>query len=190
MHAILTYDRSLPVSLPKGGQKNRIRSTLAEDIHRTSRTFRLLEPWQGTPCALSTVQRVRLRPRMSAYVQPDVEAQHPQPQPQPQPQASTSAQSASGVSNTEQSLWQQSSHPVALLFLFTFRGLAIATYLLSGFFSTGFVFSVRTSVPSRGCSEAHVWSRRWSLCCFSLLISGQSRMVSPSLKGGGCVNGG
>ncbi|KAI5476376.1 protein of DUF846 family [Pseudohyphozyma bogoriensis] len=41
----------------------------------------------------------------------------------------------------EQSIWQQSAHPVALFFLYFFRCLAIATYLLCGFFSSSYVFS-------------------------------------------------
>ncbi|KAH9459863.1 hypothetical protein Pst134EB_008082 [Puccinia striiformis f. sp. tritici] len=54
-------------------------------------------------------------------------------------------QSRSNQSNDNQepnqSIWQQSSHPVALFFLFLFRSLAIATYLLCGFFSDSYVFS-------------------------------------------------
>ncbi|EFP81710.1 Golgi apparatus membrane protein tvp23 [Puccinia graminis f. sp. tritici] len=48
---------------------------------------------------------------------------------------------SSNDSNQNQSIWQQSSHPVALFFLFLFRSLAIATYLLCGFFSDSYVFS-------------------------------------------------
>jgi Eukaryotic protein of unknown function (DUF846) len=36
------------------------------------------------------------------------------------------------------------SHPIALFFLFFFRTLAIATYLLCGFFSNSYVLSVST----------------------------------------------
>ncbi|KAH9469672.1 hypothetical protein Pst134EA_006956 [Puccinia striiformis f. sp. tritici] len=54
-------------------------------------------------------------------------------------------QSRTNLSNDNQepnqSIWQQSSHPVALFFLFLFRSLAIATYLLCGFFSDSYVFS-------------------------------------------------
>ncbi|MBW0527243.1 hypothetical protein O181_066958 [Austropuccinia psidii MF-1] len=39
------------------------------------------------------------------------------------------------------SIWQQSSHPMALFCLFLFRSLAIGTYLLCGFFSDSYVFS-------------------------------------------------
>ncbi|KAA1100626.1 Golgi apparatus membrane protein tvp23 [Puccinia graminis f. sp. tritici] len=48
---------------------------------------------------------------------------------------------SSNDSTQNQSIWQQSSHPVALFFLFLFRSLAIATYLLCGFFSDSYVFS-------------------------------------------------
>ncbi|GAA6059385.1 hypothetical protein JCM10212_003283 [Sporobolomyces blumeae] len=48
---------------------------------------------------------------------------------------------AGGSHDPEASIWKQSAHPVALLFLFLFRCLAIATYLLCGFFSSSYVFS-------------------------------------------------
>lgn len=38
-------------------------------------------------------------------------------------------------------------HPIALFFLYLFRCLAIATYLLCGFFSSSYVFSVSSSPP-------------------------------------------
>lgn len=44
-------------------------------------------------------------------------------------------------SSDQASIWQQSSHPIALLFLFLFRSMAITTYLLCGFFSDSYVFS-------------------------------------------------
>ncbi|OAV96554.1 hypothetical protein PTTG_00998 [Puccinia triticina 1-1 BBBD Race 1] len=50
-------------------------------------------------------------------------------------------QSNDTTQSQNQSIWQQSSHPVALFFLFLFRSLAIATYLLCGFFSDSYVFS-------------------------------------------------
>lgn len=44
------------------------------------------------------------------------------------------------------------SHPVALFFLYIFRTLAVATYLLCGFFVSSYVFSVRpTSPPHSPC---------------------------------------
>ncbi|KAL8284205.1 hypothetical protein RQP46_004954 [Phenoliferia psychrophenolica] len=46
-----------------------------------------------------------------------------------------------GSTDAEQSIWSQSAHPVALFCLFLFRSLAIATYLLCGFFSSSYVFS-------------------------------------------------
>jgi hypothetical protein len=49
----------------------------------------------------------------------------------------------------EQSIWKQSAHPVALLFLFLFRCAAIATYLLCGFFSSSYVFSVSPFLPDQ-----------------------------------------
>ncbi len=42
----------------------------------------------------------------------------------------------------DRSLIHLCSHPVALFFLFLFRCLAIATYLLCGFFVSSYVFSV------------------------------------------------
>lgn len=59
---------------------------------------------------------------------------------------STAAQTLSSTDQDleEQSIWKQSAHPVALLFLFSFRCAAIATYLLCGFFSSSYVFSVST----------------------------------------------
>ncbi|KAH9808864.1 hypothetical protein DFH28DRAFT_907190 [Melampsora americana] len=39
------------------------------------------------------------------------------------------------------SIWQQSSHPIALFFLYLFRSLAITTYILCGFLSDSYVFS-------------------------------------------------
>ena len=36
-----------------------------------------------------------------------------------------------------------SRHPFALFFLYLFRCLAVATYILCGFFSSSYVFSVR-----------------------------------------------
>ncbi|GAA5870439.1 hypothetical protein JCM16303_002004 [Sporobolomyces ruberrimus] len=56
---------------------------------------------------------------------------------------STAAQTLSSTDQDleEQSIWKQSAHPVALLFLFSFRCAAIATYLLCGFFSSSYVFS-------------------------------------------------
>lgn len=45
------------------------------------------------------------------------------------------------INNSETSIWKQSSHPVALFFLYFFRSLAIATYVLCGFFSDSYVFS-------------------------------------------------
>lgn len=90
---------------------------------------------------------------MSGYVQPDtdIEAQEPHASTSSAPMGNMASQSSANAS--QQSLWEQSSHPVALLFLFLWRSLAIATYLLSGFFSTGFVFSVRpdTRVIARLC---------------------------------------
>lgn len=46
-------------------------------------------------------------------------------------------------------------HPVALFFLFLFRCLAIATYLLCGFFVSSYVFSVSTLPhrPARGLDQ-------------------------------------
>ena len=84
----------------------------------------------------------------SQYIQPDIESQ-------PNAHASSSSSSSnpqaaatalgsmptSNSSTSEPSIWSQSSHPVALLFLFLFRSLAIATYLLCGFFAGGYVFS-------------------------------------------------
>ncbi|CEQ38802.1 SPOSA6832_00260 [Sporobolomyces salmonicolor] len=52
--------------------------------------------------------------------------------------------SGSGSQDAEQSIWKESAHPVALFFLFFFRCAAIATYLLCGFFSSSYVFSVIT----------------------------------------------
>ncbi|KAK4706139.1 hypothetical protein P7C70_g78, partial [Phenoliferia sp. Uapishka_3] len=46
-----------------------------------------------------------------------------------------------GSTDAEQSIWSQSAHPIALFCLFLFRSLAIATYLLCGFFSSSYVFS-------------------------------------------------
>jgi hypothetical protein len=43
------------------------------------------------------------------------------------------------------------SHPVALFFLFLFRCLAIATYLLCGFFVSSYVFSVSRCLAGLGC---------------------------------------
>lgn len=91
------------------------------------------------------------------------------------------ANAAAGGHNTP-SIWEQSSHPVALLFLFLFRGLAIATYLLSGFFSTGFVFSVSDHAQERERARAMAnpkLHRLLWLSCSSLQTSGQSKMVRP-----------
>ncbi|GAA6002674.1 hypothetical protein JCM10207_007621 [Rhodosporidiobolus poonsookiae] len=60
----------------------------------------------------------------------------------PAPAARGSVQtSGAGSQDNEQSIWQQSAHPVALFFLYAFRCAAIATYLLCGFFSSSYVFS-------------------------------------------------
>jgi len=39
-------------------------------------------------------------------------------------------------------IWQQSSHPVALLFLYLFRTTAIAVYIFCGFFTDNYVLSI------------------------------------------------
>ncbi|KAG0147230.1 hypothetical protein CROQUDRAFT_656341 [Cronartium quercuum f. sp. fusiforme G11] len=43
--------------------------------------------------------------------------------------------------SSDTSIWKQSAHPVALFCLYLFRSLAIATYILCGFFSDSYVFS-------------------------------------------------
>ncbi|GAA5837212.1 hypothetical protein JCM9279_005618 [Rhodotorula babjevae] len=50
---------------------------------------------------------------------------------------------SNGISSTDtgESIWTQSAHPVALFFLYAFRCAAIATYLLCGFFVSSYVFS-------------------------------------------------
>lgn len=61
----------------------------------------------------------------------------------PTTSSATGIQNLSSSNTTEDaSIWSQSAHPVALFFLFLFRCLAIATYLLCGFFSSSYVFSV------------------------------------------------
>lgn len=42
----------------------------------------------------------------------------------------------------------QSSHPVALLFLYLFRTAAIAVYIFCGFFTDNYVLSVRSDTQS------------------------------------------
>ncbi|GAA5922942.1 Tvp23p [Sporobolomyces koalae] len=60
----------------------------------------------------------------------------------PPANAAAAAQNLSSADLEEgQSIWKQSAHPVALFFLYSFRCLAIATYLLCGFFSSSYVFS-------------------------------------------------
>ncbi|KAK4052900.1 Golgi apparatus membrane protein tvp23 [Microbotryomycetes sp. JL221] len=55
---------------------------------------------------------------------------------------SIQTQGQGGVnSSNEASILSQSAHPVALVCLYLFRSLAIATYLLCGFFSSSYVFS-------------------------------------------------
>lgn len=63
-----------------------------------------------------------------------------------QPPAARGSVNVNGVGSTDanESIWQQSAHPVALFCLFFFRSAAIATYLLCGFFVSSYVFSVRT----------------------------------------------
>lgn len=51
--------------------------------------------------------------------------------------------SGQGSIDKDASILSQSAHPVALIFLYLFRVAAIATYLLCGFFSSSYVFSVR-----------------------------------------------
>lgn len=60
-----------------------------------------------------------------------------------QPPAARGSVNANGVGSTDanESIWQQSAHPVALFCLFFFRSAAIATYLLCGFFVSSYVFS-------------------------------------------------
>jgi hypothetical protein len=61
----------------------------------------------------------------------------------PPPSALGSVQtSGSGSADKDASVLSQSAHPVALIFLYLFRVAAIATYLLCGFFSSSYVFSV------------------------------------------------
>lgn len=50
--------------------------------------------------------------------------------------------SGSGSVDKDASILSQSAHPIALIFLYLFRVAAIATYLLCGFFSSSYVFSV------------------------------------------------
>ncbi|EGG11760.1 uncharacterized protein MELLADRAFT_70753 [Melampsora larici-populina 98AG31] len=58
------------------------------------------------------------------------------------PPQNNSIQNNQPIQNhTETSIWKQSSHPVALFFLYFFRSLAITTYVLCGFFSDSYVFS-------------------------------------------------
>ncbi|KAM0793543.1 Golgi apparatus membrane protein tvp23 [Microbotryomycetes sp. NB124-2] len=47
----------------------------------------------------------------------------------------------SNATSADASILSQSAHPVALICLYLFRSLAIATYLLCGFFSSSYVFS-------------------------------------------------
>lgn len=71
-------------------------------------------------------------------------SQHVQPPPPRSQGAGGAATSMSSADlEAQESIWKQSAHPVALLFLFLFRCCAIATYLLCGFFSSSYVFSVR-----------------------------------------------
>jgi len=74
---------------------------------------------------------------------PPPSSQHLQPPSRSTPNPAPQTKGANGGDLEEQSIWKQSAHPVALLFLFTFRCAAIATYLLCGFFSSSYVFSVR-----------------------------------------------
>ncbi|GAA6013317.1 hypothetical protein JCM11491_006352 [Sporobolomyces phaffii] len=67
--------------------------------------------------------------------------QHLQPPASSAPPPPPAATNLSSADLEEQSIWKQSAHPVALLFLFLFRCAAIATYLLCGFFSSSYVFS-------------------------------------------------
>ncbi|CAH7689610.1 hypothetical protein BY996DRAFT_4583869 [Phakopsora pachyrhizi] len=75
--------------------------------------------------------------------QPSTKANHQSAHGNIQPENNTNINSSSNnsTSNQNQSIWQQSSHPIALFFLYLFRSLAIATYLLCGFFSDSYVFS-------------------------------------------------
>jgi hypothetical protein len=59
---------------------------------------------------------------------------------------SGSGSGSGGGSNQDdqQGILAQSAHPVALIFLYLFRCSAVATYLLCGFFSSSYVFSVST----------------------------------------------
>ncbi|GAA99051.1 uncharacterized protein L969DRAFT_54986 [Mixia osmundae IAM 14324] len=70
----------------------------------------------------------------------DLEQGHIQPSGTLQPGGLATAQPQSSA-DPQLSIWQQSSHPVALFFLFAFRSAAVATYLLCGFFSNSYVFS-------------------------------------------------
>jgi hypothetical protein len=75
---------------------------------------------------------------MSGYVAPDVEAQQPATA---APVASGSMSTPQPSANADASILAQSSHPVALIFLYLFRTLAIVTYLLCGFLSSSYVLS-------------------------------------------------
>jgi Fe2+ transport system protein B len=72
------------------------------------------------------------------YVAPDVEAQQPLSD---QPAQSMGSMSSQPSQQPQQSILSQSAHPIALIFLYLFRSLAIATYLLCGFFSKSYVLS-------------------------------------------------
>lgn len=88
----------------------------------------------------------------TAFVQPDIEESRPLQDAASSgsggPSGSMQTQNAgtnssAGVGSFVTDTFRQSAHPVALLFLFLFRSMAIATYLLCGFFTSGYVFSVR-----------------------------------------------
>ena len=75
----------------------------------------------------------------------------------------------------------QSSHPIALLFLYLFRTTAIAVYIFCGFFTDNYVLSVRDDIQSSDPLVSTLSSSRlWQLLYSSQWISGLVEYVAPS----------
>ncbi|GAA5994381.1 hypothetical protein JCM5350_005168, partial [Sporobolomyces pararoseus] len=98
-------------------------SNLLSDLNGLEGQISSDEPNDSRPNPASQSRNQHLQPPSSSSAPPPV------------------ATNLSSADLEQQSIWKQSAHPVALLFLFLFRCAAIATYLLCGFFSSSYVFS-------------------------------------------------
>ena len=74
----------------------------------------------------------------------------------------------------------QSSHPIALLFLYLFRTTAIAVYIFCGFFTDNYVLSVRDDIQSLNPPLLTLSpSRLWQSLYYLRWISGLVEYVAP-----------